>query len=132
VQYSEDSDNGENDEGDEEEESDDDYEMRKESAVYGYIHKPEVIEFRGQYYYGQDDQSKYNKPQFEYESHESAAPMVHEPHRVSYIHEHYDEPSTPEILLNKLKKGRQMQIIQAATLYTHHYIGSHSLQGNYR
>uniref|UniRef100_A0A6P6Y8B6 Uncharacterized protein LOC113795546 n=1 Tax=Dermatophagoides pteronyssinus TaxID=6956 RepID=A0A6P6Y8B6_DERPT len=30
----------------------DDYEMRKESAVYGYIEKPEVIEFKGQYYYG--------------------------------------------------------------------------------
>lgn len=30
----------------------DDYEMRKESAVYGYIQKPEVIEFKGQYYYG--------------------------------------------------------------------------------
>ncbi|KAH9497744.1 hypothetical protein DERF_013705 [Dermatophagoides farinae] len=30
----------------------DDYEMRKESAVYGYIEKPEIIEFKGQYYYG--------------------------------------------------------------------------------
>ena len=101
------------DEPDEEEEENDDYEMRKESAVYGYIHKPEVIEFRGQYYYGQNEQDQAannnynNKQTMEFDSHESVSPMVtNERHRVSYIPlETYEEPSTTSILLEKLKKG---------------------------
>lgn len=106
-------------------ESDDDYEMRKESAVYGYIHKPEVIEFRGQYYYGQNGQEGQDQegqanqyshhhhhkavaPAVEYDNHEAMTPIVHERHRVSYLppmDSHYEEPSTTSILLSKLKKG---------------------------
>lgn len=40
---------------------DGDYEMKKESAVYGYVRKPEIIEFKGHYYYGDGgDNLNYN------------------------------------------------------------------------
>lgn len=111
--------------------TEDDYEMRKESAVYGYIHKPEVIEFRGQYYYGQNgeesapgSQSKYSNAQLapsniEYDSVE--APMMHErPHRVSYVPyestSYHEEPSTTSLLLSKLKKVALLKGITAKGL----------------
>src|SRR5690606_11540666 len=59
-----DDDHGHHDPGEE------DYEMRKESAVYGYLHKPEVIEFRGQYYYGGDnghDPGYQGRPSLDYD-----------------------------------------------------------------
>ena len=108
----------------------DDYEMRKESAVYGYIHKPEVIEFRGQYYYGQNGEgtdgtnggsgiNKYDHKapsNLDYEAADQMPTIMHHqerPHRVSYMpsyetsyHEDHDDHSTTQMLLNKLKKGK--------------------------
>ena len=114
-------DNDNDDSGDDgDEETDDDYEMRKESAVYGYIHKPEVIEFRGQYYYGNNDHSVSNqepdheqqmstkyKAHVEYDGHDSMGAYPHERHRVSYVpmETYHEEHSASAFLLAKLKKG---------------------------
>lgn len=107
---------GDESSGGEYDEPDDEYEMRKESAVYGYIHKPEIIEFRGQYYYGANQEnpnSRYNRaPVLEYD--EGAAEPVPEPypepHRMSIMSPHYEsfehEPAlSSALLLGKLKKG---------------------------
>ncbi|KAI2799088.1 hypothetical protein BLOT_014917, partial [Blomia tropicalis] len=114
-------DNDNDDSGDDgDEETDDDYEMRKESAVYGYIHKPEVIEFRGQYYYGNNDHSVSNqepdheqqmstkyKAHVEYDGHDSMGAYPHERHRVSYVpmETYHEEHSASAFLLAKLKKA---------------------------
>ena len=107
--YEDSEDESDDESGVEYDDPEDEYEMRKESAVYGYIHKPEIIEFRGQYYYGgQNEQdshvNRYKEPMMEYD--ESQEPY-HDRHRVSYMP--YDsmehEPSASTLLLNKLKKG---------------------------
>lgn len=89
-----------------------------------------MIEFRGQYYYGQNGEDstaaaaaggaggvgggagniRYSKApsNIEYDSVES--PMMNErPHRVSYVpyeSSYHEEPSATSIILAKLKKGK--------------------------
>ncbi|KAJ6225858.1 hypothetical protein RDWZM_004403 [Blomia tropicalis] len=100
-------------------------------AVYGYIHKPEVIEFRGQYYYGNNDHSVSNqepdheqqmstkyKAHVEYDGHDSMGAYPHERHRVSYVpmETYHEEHSASAFLLAKLKKALLLKGITAKGL----------------
>lgn len=106
--------------------SDDEYETKKESAVYGYIRKPEVIEFRGQYYYGNgqpidrfggqssehDPVGKYDtKADYDDAPHEAAA-MIHDHKHVDHYipmatYEHFPHDiSIVSLLLAKIKKSK--------------------------
>lgn len=105
---------------------DEEYETKKESAVYGYIRKPEVVEFRGQYYYGNQrprvsgsnavgevampsDKFDTKVDYGEEDGYEEVpSQSMHEKHAVEYLpigYEHHHDISTSAFILAKLKKS---------------------------